>query len=368
MTERTASDCELKLTVGEDIDEIYTVAGLYHQGSSYVFQTADWLQCWLNTFGKKVSVVPKIFLFEEGLSGARAILPLSIRRVGGIKILTTLGGFHSDYSGIRIEDREYRLPAKVYWEKLHRWATENGIDFVSVRRIPTKIGDTVNPLVANNLVRCEQTGQLDISDGWEIFYRLRMKTRLRADIRRQQKRLTEIGKLEFAVASTLEEALLFTDIMIQQKQQRYLEMGITNQFKDEEAKYFYKLATKKLWMDGDIHVAALKIGEEVIATHWGARSQGHFYYLMPTHAGGDWAKYSPGKVLLQYLVEWACINQDVTFDFTVGAESYKADWCDSSMPLYRYEIPITLKGRIFSHALALRDRIKSRSLASMRTR
>ena len=86
--------------------------------------------------------------------------------------------------------------------------------------------------------------------------------------------------------------------------------------------------------------------------------QSTFYYPMPAHEGGDWEKYSPGRLLLEHLLEWLIQNNLLVFDFTVGGEHYKKDWCDTETPLYETLESITFKGKLYVLAQHTKRTIK----------
>ena len=110
--------------------------------------------------------------------------------------------------------------------------------------------------------------------------------------------------------------------MIAQKKIRYDETNIWNMFDFKEYKNFYNKILHKKGFKNKLHVSALRIEKELISTHFGLVHKGIFYYLMPSYST-EWKKYSPGKVHLLLLIEWAIKNKLNVFDFTVGGESYK---------------------------------------------
>ena len=79
---------------------------------------------------------------------------------------------------------------------------------------------------------------------------------------------------------------------------------------------------------------------------------------MPAHEADDWVKYSPGRLLLEHLLEWSIQNKLRIFDFTVGGEQYKKIWCDSETPIYETVESITFKGKIYMMFLQIKQTIK----------
>jgi CelD/BcsL family acetyltransferase involved in cellulose biosynthesis len=96
-----------------------------------------------------------------------------------------------------------------------------------------------------------------------------------------------------------------------------------------------------------VHLTALKVGDRILATHLGVYDRGRYYYLFPTFDSGALSKYSPGRLLLEYLVKSAIKKGLNVFDFTVGGEAYKQQWCDSEMRLYRILEANTMRGHFY---------------------
>ena len=92
----------------------------------------------------------------------------------------------------------------------------------------------------------------------------------------------------------------------------------------------------------------------MIATHLGVIHNGTYYYLMPGYEGGDWIKYSPGRLLMEYLLEWSIKNGLKVFDFTIGSEPYKLKWCEKNINLYETVVSYSIKGLIYYYLLLCR--------------
>ena len=55
---------------------------------------------------------------------------------------------------------------------------------------------------------------------------------------------------------------------------------------------------------------------------------------MPTFESGNWKKYSSSRILLESLIK-ECMNSGYSeFDFTIGGENYKKNWCNSERSYY----------------------------------
>ena len=332
---------------------------LQSEGGPYLFQTIEWVEHWLLTAGEHQRIEPFLLSIRQRENdGPVLILPLGIRSFFGIRILTFLGGFHADYAGI-VENPNLNFSNVNLWDVIVEEAKKNHVDGIWIRNIPSEVGGRPNPLNTQGCSPLEEAPSINLSGSWEDFYNTRIKTKVRADSRRQRKRLSELGSLSFRVARNNDEATILTKIMVDQKQSRYDEMGIKNQFQDQANIDFYVKST--LDRKGPPpHISALYLDDRVISVHWGEVYNGRFYYLMPSH-DPEWDKYSPGRLLLEHLIEWSFTNNLEVFDFTVGGEGYKYDWATHEMPLYEYKRALTGKGMIFlKFGGVYRDRIRHR--------
>ena len=103
------------------------------------------------------------------------------------------------------------------------------------------------------------------------------------------------------------------------------------------------------------------MNDEIVATHWGAVYQNRFYYLMPTITNGPLRSYSPGRLLLEDLVEWSIAQRLSLFDVTIGGAEYKRDWCDGEMALFEHLRIATPFGFPYLGYIRLRRRVRKSS-------
>ena len=319
---------------------------LQSEGTAHVFQTFGWVKDWMETVGKKQRVEPFIVIVSKVVTDSPSlIIPFAIRRIGGVRILTMMGGFHADYAGA-VVGKDFC--ADGVWDEIATLARKNHVDLIWVRNIPEKIGRLRNPLFSESCLPNDVAHAVSIAGSWQDFHELRVKSRIRADSRRQMKRLSEIGELKFQIAEDENERKFLTEVMIEQKRARYREMEVRDQFDESVNAEFYFRRN-----EGNCaplpHVSALRLDDRVIAAHFGEVWGNRFYYLMPSH-DQEWEKYSPGRLLLESLLK-RCFSEGLEiFDFTGGGEAYKLEWANVEVQLFKYELSLTLKGKLFMMA------------------
>ena len=50
----------------------------------------------------------------------------------------------------------------------------------------------------------------------------------------------------------------------------------------------------------------------------------------------EFNSYSPGKILIHYLINWSIKNDLKVFDFGIGEETYKKYWSNYSTKIFRH--------------------------------
>lgn len=313
----------------------------------YVFQSYEWLAHWQRTVGQhSFGIEPAVVVVSDSRRPL-ALFPFGIRKTGGVRVLEFLGGVQSDYNAPLIVSAVSTPDQfRVLWDKVLDKLPVHDVRYFA--RMPQQLGGSRNPFLDIASSFCEGFAYTAaLPDSWDEF-RHGLPAKFQKDNARMIRRLSEMGQFEFVVAKTASEFSDIVEAMFAQKERRYKETGARNILADINTRAFYRELGESVSGDVKVHLSALMLNGEILATHLGAFDQNRFYYLFPTFAGEAWAKFSPGRLLLENLVQWAIANRLQTFDFTIGGEAYKEIWCDSEMPLYRVVEPLTFRGQIFA--------------------
>lgn len=298
--------------------------------SGHVFQTYDWVSIWLSTAASHQNIRPLIVVCRNSrTSELLAIWPLAIKRFGGfLKIAEKLGGMHADYGGPLLSRKALHQDdfGDQFRPALLSAMESIGVDAINISNVPADVCDFLK-------LDCDKA---DDEVGYSTWFRVagsrddffsKISKKVLADTRRQMRRLKDLGELTFIVASEPGTAVRITRAMIEQKSDRYRSTGVLDQFRHQCNQNFYlELATRLSGPAGPIHVSAMLLDGNVIAAHWGAVFGERYYYLMPSYQGDVFSKYSPGKILLEHVIDASFQVGVKIFDFTVGIEGYKEIW------------------------------------------
>jgi Protein involved in cellulose biosynthesis (CelD) len=279
------------------------------------FQSFSWVEAWYNNIGNTIYDILLQIVVVKNEGVIYGIFPLCIRKRMQISILEWIGGINSDYLGPLLcnDWKNYDVNFLKLWEKID--IKIKSYDVMHLVKQTAKISDINNPFVSEFKSQINRSSyQATLNDTWTEFQKKNIKNKLIADIRRQKKRLANLGQFEFSVAVSILQKKEIINKMIKQKEFRYDQTDEWNMFSIFEYVLFYqKLAA----IDSDvlkIHCSSLSVGNKVIATHVGLLFGNCYYYIMPSNDFESWGKYSPGKVLLEYLIKWSIDNGFKIFD------------------------------------------------------
>ena len=163
------------------------------------------------------------------------------------------------------------------------------------------------------------------SKDWEGYFGS-LKKNFRTDINRQIKRISSLGNLSFNYCKDAGEAKEIFDQMHKQHIKRREHLGQSRSiFLNEKVKLFYNELNQKLFSESKILLFYLKLNENIIAVAQCFLYDLCIYYYIPTF-DVKYAQYSPGKILLYYIIKFSFENRVKEVDFMIGDEDYKLKW------------------------------------------
>lgn len=328
------------------------------ESDHYVFQSYDWLSCWYKTICiKSVYYEPLIIIIYDEGDTPVALFPFVIRNFYGAKILEFMGGVQCDYNSPLISPKICEAHLVEIWQLIISKLPRH--DLKNLTRIPRIIDGTENIFlrILDGVVSDGSAYSMTLPKSWES-YSSRFSLRFKSDSNRSIRKISEQGNLIYIKAKNHIEYESIIETLFTQKERRYKETGARNIFNNTHTKNFYREIFK--YKDTfNVHLSSLKFESELLATNFGVRYKGRFYYLIPTFSRTGFEKYSPGRILLKMLFEESIKECIDVFDFTTGGEEYKKIWCDTSMPVFRIVKSESLKGDILKNLFLILTKLKS---------
>jgi CelD/BcsL family acetyltransferase involved in cellulose biosynthesis len=318
------------------------------------FQTFEWLSTWQRHIGARGAVTPCIVVARDRHDAILFILPLAVRPAGFARELTWLGSELCDYNAPLLSpDGPARLDAGKFrglWQDALELVQKNPrlrFDMIRLDKMPETVRGQPNPMLAlPSMLHPSGAYATPLAETWDAFYAAKRSASTRRRDRTKRNRIAELGEIKFITPDSASGVLAALDVLIAQKSAFFARRGIPNIFTRPGYVDFYRDFAVKGQAEGLSHVSELKVGAEVAAANFALTLGGRYYYVLSSYTDGALARLGPGAVHLHELMRYAIDRHFTMFDFTVGDERYKRDWCDGVQPLYDHVAVSTWRGAL----------------------
>lgn len=312
---------------------------LYQQNASYggIFLTYEWAEAAWRTFsaGRKLWVV----VVRDRSGAAICIAPLVKRSSLNFTVLEFLSSPLADYADfltmsgqdLPIKDSLDFLRRDPDWDVLELRGITDGS---ALGRLPAEYWTEKGWILHQD--QYSAAPYISIQTGFEEYLRS-VGRKLVSDTKRQIRRLEEEGPVVLFRCATSEQALMLLEMFAKQKATRYITTGARNLFRDERILRFFMELVRTLWSNGNIDMTSLRVGEKVVALHFGFREREKYQYYMPSFDLA-YANKSAGRVHLYFLLKDCFARGFEEFDFLSGEDAYKSQWTKTKRALSRVTV------------------------------
>ncbi len=332
------------------------------------FFTYDWLSVWAKHF--KASSEPYILIARGAESGdLLGTIPLAIETTHNqiglpIKKLSLMGNGstevdHLDFiikKGFEAEVSKafvgYLQKQKGHWDILFLDGLAN-----SSLAFKTLVENFHTKQV---LTYTESCPYLSLPESWESL-RQTLGKNMRYNLGRYKRKLEKAysGKIEFKLVEsieTLNEVLpkLYSYHHFLQ-QAKNGESGI---FEDDHVADFHTELSKVAMRSDQLRLYYLSIDSQIVAVLYCFKYKDSVLFYQAAY-DLNWKKYSPGRLLLAYVIEASIAEGAMEFDFLRGDESYKSSWTSDSRIETRIYVAGSTRGYITLLPQLMREKIKS---------
>jgi CelD/BcsL family acetyltransferase involved in cellulose biosynthesis len=320
---------------------------------TFVFQTYDWCQAWYDKTGHDGSNL-YIFVGIED-NEVKAIFPFCINSILSVKILSLMGGQLADYQAPLVKNE---TDIESIWTEFEPYLPKH--DVLLLNRIPEPFSAVKSFIKGHIKTQMFQTAEIWLPAVKTNLGACISKRKIK-DVRRYERRLSDFGHVSFDVCETFSPKSDIMDFVIEQKQLRYQKTGVRNILSDKKVENFYReLSVISSGISGvKAHLSSLRVDNNIIAAHLGLVYQSRFYYLTPAYLDGELSKFSPGSVLLHFLINWSIENKLEVFDLTIGDESYKGSWSNKRHYIYNILKPNSFSGWSFAYFIVALNFLKN---------
>jgi CelD/BcsL family acetyltransferase involved in cellulose biosynthesis len=358
----------LELSLYHDLDSIENDWRAFEESADCtVFQTFDWLSTWFRNIGVHDGVKPVVVIGRHG-GTTLFLLPFALETNGFVRKITWLGSWLNNYNGPLVaSDFSRRVSALQFvevWREIHQLLRrELHHDLIDLEKMPKVLGGQANPFGALRVTPHVNDAYLATLGGdWETYYATKRSSATRKTDRKKRKRLADHGETRFITAGDRDDVVKTVDALIEEKRKSYAKLGVANMFKRPGYRdFFLDLATAPRSTQL-AHVSRLDVGDATAAANFGLTFRGRYYYILAGYDDGELARFGPGAIQLMDVMRYAIEHGCKLFDFTIGDEPYKREWCDVEIGLCDYIAPASFRGWILVistiAARAIKRRIK----------
>ena len=364
----------LQLSVSHDLQTVEHEWRRFEQHADCtVFQCFDWLGTWQKHIGMRTGTLPTIVVGRRGLEPPLFILPLAVARSGGIRRLTFLGRELCDYNAPLLARAFTGIVDAGFpslWQEIRdilQSDERTRHDVILLDKMPERVGAQANPFLQLPVCLHPSGAYVTHLKGdWESFYAAKRSSATRRRDRSKRKRLAESGEVRMVTTVARDETARTLTTLMVQKARAFARMGVVDIFARPGHREFYLDLATSAQTPGLVHVSRLEIGSTFAAVNLGLEFRGGYSHVLASYDDGTLARFGPGAAHLHELMRYALERGCTYFDFTIGDEPYKRDWCDVELKLYDHVAAATTRGRaaaaLLDAARALKRRIKQSSL------
>jgi len=316
-----------------------------------VFQTFAWQSCWLTHVGHLTGFQPLIAVIRAADGGILMLAPLAISG-RPFRQLRWAAGDLNDYNAPLLAPEFARIVSRddfrSLWGAMVRSLRRDPrfrFDFIVLDKMPETVGRQPNPFLALPVALNPSGAYLThLTDDWNSFYVGKRSSATRRRDRTKRKRLNDMGPVAFTTASDGDGTNAILTVLFAQKARAFAQMGVANFLALPGREAFFRAFATDLATRPLCHVSRLDVGPTLAAANCGLVFHGRYYHVLASYDDGPVSRFGPGAAHLHDLMRYAIEHGCHEFDFTIGDEPYKHDWCDIEIKLFDHRSAATLPG------------------------
>lgn len=273
------------------------------------------------------------------------MLPLELTSPNGVRLAGKIGGAHASFLAPARHGEPARWSRALIRAGLARAGALLGLDAILLADCPREWAGAPNPLASLPHRRAPNDGSLLTIDTDAETMRDRLLDR--GGRKKLRQKLTKLGETGVLDAGWIEPAATGAalETFYAWKSARFGAAGIADPFEDMATRRFLAMATAD--PDAPVRLYRIAAGGRMIALIGGARSARHFSGMFTAYdPAPEFARHSPGQVLLHALIADLCAAGFTGFDLGAGDADYKTHVCPTRIPLFDAAVPVTSRGAI----------------------
>lgn len=312
------------------------------------YQRFELLAAWFANVGCHDGFRPFVVTAYDAADRPLLLLPLAVGRENGATVARFMGGKHPTYN-MAVWRRTFAASATAVELGTLTAAIRDqveGIDVLAFTQQPRQWCGVVNPFTLfAGRPSPNSCPRLTMTPGGKPESRISTSTRRR--LRNKERKLQVLPGYRYLIAATDAEIDRILDAFFIIKPQRMALSKLPDVFSDEATRRFIREACLAKLPDGSraIEIHALECDSELISIFACVADGERFSTMFNTYTVSDNARYSPGLILLRYMIDHYAELGYSSVDFGVGPDDYKLTFCKEDEPIFDSFIPLTPRGR-----------------------
>jgi len=181
----------------------------------------------------------------------------------------------------------------------------------------------------------------------------RISNSFRRRLKSKEKKLQALAGYRYHLATTDADVTRLLDWFFRVKPVRMAEQKLPDVFAEPGVEQFVRSACLSPRGEGrviDIH--ALECDDEVIAIFAGVADGQRFSMMFNTYTMSEHARYSPGLILMRYIIDRYAERGYRSLDLGIGSDDYKRMFCKDDEDIFDSFVPLTSRGKLAAMAMS----------------
>ncbi len=328
------------------------------------YQSREWVRLWQSHVLPRSGGHLLILVGRDATGAPLFVWPLVRGRLGPLRIAAFVGGKHATINmPLWRRDVAQAWTASDLHDVLRSIAARvPDLDLIILCNQPFAWHGTANPFALLPHFRATEdnfVAPLGLP-GAQVVER-EISSAMRSRLRNKERKLSKLPGYRYVRAQTPDAVRAQLDAFFAQKSAKLAAMGVQNVFAGPGIEDFVRAACLDGLGEGRalIELHALEADGEILALFSGINDGRRFTSNFNSHTMSEHARFSPGLILMQYMIANVADHGFESFDIGPGEAHYKSFFCKTLEPLFDSVIPLSPRGRLIAWPLRLTLAAKS---------
>jgi CelD/BcsL family acetyltransferase involved in cellulose biosynthesis len=321
------------------------------------YQRFDLLGSWQRSVGQREGARPFIVIARDAEHKPLVLLPLALRQGHGVRTACFMGGKHTTFN-MGLWNAEFAAQVAAADLDALFAPLRDQVDVLALAQQPKRWHDQQNPFAL--------LPQQSAINGCPLLMMepggppaSRISNSFRRRLKSKEKKLQALAGYRYHLATTDADVIRLLDWFFRIKPARMAEQKLPNVFAEPGVEQFIRSACLSPRGDGrviDLH--ALECDDEVIAIFAGIADGQRFSMMFNTYTMSEHARYSPGLILMRYIIDRYAERGYRSLDLGIGSDDYKRMFCKDDEDIFDSFVPLTSRGKLAAMAMSSLNRGK----------